>query len=141
MRARWRLLRDKKKCLLTIKISYNYWKSLKGRRKATSNSHTFICPYIECRKIIQKPVVLIDSSKMPRETYYACPHCYSPLEIIVRNGRHPKLVSVEASKEVKETPPQTCPRQFGYLNTLKENTPFPEGCLTCPAIVKCVCKK
>jgi len=78
---------------------------------------------------------------MPRETYYACPHCYSPLEITVRNGRHPKPVSVGASKEAKEKPPQTCPQQLGYLNTLAANAPFPEECLTCPAIVKCVCKK
>ncbi len=141
-RARsWWLMCSKKKCLLTINISYKYWRSGRGRRKTTTNSETFMCPYIGCRKVIHKPLVLIDSSKMPRETFYACPHCNSPLEIIIRNGRHPKPVSFEASKEARDTTPQRCSHQLGYLTTLAEGTSFPDGCLACPEIVKCLCKK
>jgi len=99
------------------------------------------CPYIECRKTIQKPLMLIDSSKMPRETYYACPHCHSPLDIIVRNERGLESVSVKASKSAKEVAPQGCPYDLGHLRTLPKNAPLPDRCLACLAIIKCVCKK
>ena len=129
------------KPLLTVKIPYIYCQSADGRRKVTHKSETLICPYIKCRKIIQKPLVLIDSLKTPRETYYACPHCHSPLDIIVKNGKGLNSVSVEASKSAKEVAPAGCPHHLGYLQTLAQNAPFPDECLTCSALLKCVCKK
>ncbi|MBC7130602.1 hypothetical protein H5T51_05215, partial [Candidatus Bathyarchaeota archaeon] len=40
------------------------------------------CPYKGCEKKFDKPILLTDSSTIPRQTYYACPHCMSKLEII-----------------------------------------------------------
>lgn len=96
---------------------------------------------MECGKSIQKPLLLIDSFKMPRETYYACPHCNSPLDITVKNGKGLNVVSVEASKSVKGIAPSECPHHLGHLKTLAGSDQFPDECLTCPAIMKCVCKK
>jgi len=109
--------------------------------KSTNKSITLTCPYTECGKAIQKPLQLIDSLKTPRETYYACPHCHSPLDIIVKNGKDINPVSVEASKSAERIAPQGCPHHFGYLKNLAGDAPFPDECLTCPAIIKCVCKK
>jgi len=96
---------------------------------------------MECGKSIQKPLLLIDSFKMPRETYYACPHCNSPLDLAVKNGKDLNVVSVEASKSVKGITPSECPHHLGHLKTLAKNDQFPDECLTCPAIMKCACKK
>ena len=85
--------------------------------------------------------MLIDSLKTPRETYYACPHCHFPLNIMVKSGDDLNSVSVKASKSVKEVAPAGCQYHLGYLKSLGQNAPFPDECLTCPSIVKCVCKK
>ncbi|MFQ5999573.1 MAG: hypothetical protein ACE5J6_02220 [Candidatus Bathyarchaeia archaeon] len=79
------------------------------------------CPNIRCGKTLQKALVLTDPSKKPRTTYYACPHCFSEVEIVVK----------------EETPSLECPYYFGFLKTLPKKTPIPDDCLTCPKIIRC----
>ena len=85
--------------------------------------------------------MLIDSSKIPRETYYACPYCHSPLDVIVRKQKNSSSVFVKASDNTIREAPKDCRYHFGYLKSLPRDAPFPDGCLTCPVLMKCVCKR
>jgi len=99
-----------------------------------------VCPYSECKKEFDKPLVLTDFSKTPRETYYACPHCLTKVDVVV-GDRKLDSVSLETSgRPVEKTPPE-CPFQFGYLKTLPKEAIIPDGCLTCPRLLKCFVEK
>lgn len=100
-----------------------------------------VCPYVGCRRSFSKPTILTDDSKLPRETYYACPHCNSRLEIFVDDSKKTKLVSVERSTDVGEIAPPHCHHYFGFLQGIGEKTPLPDECLTCPKIMQCFVKK
>jgi len=79
------------------------------------------CPNTGCGKTFQKALVLTDLAKKPRTTYYACPHCLSKVEIVVK----------------EETSSLECIYYFGFLKTLPKKTPVPDYCLTCPKIIQC----
>ena len=79
------------------------------------------CPNIGCGKTFQKVLILTDLSKKTRTTYYACPHCFSKVEIVVK----------------EEEPHLECPYYFGFLKMLPKKTAIPEDCLTCPKIIEC----
>jgi len=85
--------------------------------------------------------MLTDMSKVPRETYYACPHCLTKVEISVKNQNNLKSVSVKTSENAEEGPLLECPHRFGYLKTLPEDAPIPDECLTCPRMIRCFVKK
>jgi len=85
--------------------------------------------------------MLIDSSKVPRETYYVCPHCHAPLNVIVKKQNGSSPVFVEASDSAVRETPEGCRYHFGYLRSLPRDAPFPDECLTCSMIMKCACKK
>jgi len=99
-----------------------------------------VCPYVGCQRSFVKPLVLTDESKLPRETYYACPHCHSRLEIFVDDSQKMKLVSVERSSNPGGTAPPNCGHYFGFLQGVGE-APLPDECLTCPKIMQCFVKK
>lgn len=86
---------------------------------------SLVCPNIKCGKTFQKILLLTDLSKTPRETYYACPHCFSKLEIAVK----------------EEKQPLECPYYFGFLKTLQKKIPIPDECLTCPKLIRCKKRK
>lgn len=89
--------------------------------KIVDVSKSLICPNVECGKVFQKVLILADLSKMPHETYYACPHCFSRVDIAVK----------------EEKSPLECPYYFGFLKTYPKKTPIPDECLTCPKIIEC----
>ena len=39
------------------------------------------CPQKECNRIFQKPVIVTNFSFVPKETYSACPHCLTRINI------------------------------------------------------------
>jgi len=98
------------------------------------------CPYSECGKEFEKPLVLTDFSKMPRENYYACPHCLTKVDVVVED---PGLnsVSVESSGSPVEKAPAECEFHFGYLKSLPKEAGVPDGCLTCSKLLQCFVKK
>jgi hypothetical protein len=53
------------------------------------------CPYRECEKEFDKPIVITDSSSIPRETHYGCPHCKSYLNIETKDS---KVIGVNAAE-------------------------------------------
>jgi len=99
-----------------------------------------VCPYNECKRDFEKPVVLTDFSKTPRETYYACPHCLTKVDVVAKD---PKLdtISVETSRNCVEKPPMECGYHFGYLSTLSKEAAIPDNCLTCPKLLQCFVKR
>jgi hypothetical protein len=54
------------------------------------------CPYKGCEKEFDKPTVITDSSRIPRETHYACPHCRSNLDIVTQDS---KVIGVNAIEQ------------------------------------------
>ena len=99
-----------------------------------------VCPYNECRKEIEKPVMLTDFSRTPRETYYACPHCLTKVDVVVKD-QSLDSVSLETSESAPEKAPSECQYRFGYLKTLSKDGAIPDGCLTCPKLLQCFVKK
>lgn len=96
------------------------------------------CPYPSCGKKFDKLIMLIDDfSKVVRETYYACPHCKSRVDIVVTSEDAFKF-----SPKGKDIPPSTsvCPYYFGYLSLFCKESPIPEECMTCTRITKCMTK-
>ncbi len=107
--------------------------------KTLYKSELLFCPYGDCGKAFVKPILLTDSSSILRETYYACPHCQSKLDIKAE-GLH--VICVDRCEGGERTlTPVGCPYNFGYLETLNENAPIPDECLTCPKIVQCSIRK
>jgi len=99
------------------------------------------CPYAMCKKAFEKPILVTDTSQLVRETYYACPHCRSKVEIVMEDPTHPRLVSVEDVFYIGQMAPAKCPHYFGYLRDQPDNTNIPDACAVCPKVMQCFIKK
>ena len=99
------------------------------------------CPYDMCRKVFDKPIVMLDSSNCVRETYYACPHCRSKVEIDVEDPLHPRLLIVEDQVYVGQRAPVACQHYVGYLRELPADVDIPDRCAVCPKVIQCSVKK
>jgi hypothetical protein len=88
------------------------------------------------------PVRLTDLSRKPfEETYYACPFCFSRLDVEdveehlehlhgrEKNGKRKVAVAVS-----------NCSHEFGYLRKRPKDTAIPDECLTCTRILQCMVK-
>jgi DNA-directed RNA polymerase subunit RPC12/RpoP len=104
-----------------------------------SHGEQLRCPYKGCEKAFEKPTVLTDMSIIPRQSYYACPHCMSRLNITTENM---KITSVKPTEypKVFESPAK-CAHFSGLLNSLPEGAPLPEECLLCPKVLQCSLRK
>lgn len=100
-------------------------------------SKAFICPYHQCRRTFRKPLMLTNNSKVPRETYYACPHCFSKVDVAIDNKENVRLLSVEVSERNEIENPLECTYHFGYLKSLPKSSSIPDECLTCANLMKC----
>lgn len=109
--------------------------------------------------------MVTDYSKLPRETYYACPHCMLRLELLLEGSRrdglghvHVKAVDDEAllqfevgdrnrgmgeavSSPQATRPSKSCKHFLGYLRCLPEADGIPDECAVCPNIVQCYIKR
>jgi len=104
------------------------------------NSGALHCPYSQCRKRFEKPLVLTDTTKVIRETYYACPHCHLKLDLSV-DKTSGGVISIEATSKPVDIAPANCKHYFGYLKALDEKTEIPDECATCAKVVQCFVKK
>jgi len=95
------------------------------------------CPYATCNKAFEKPIVLTDTTKLVRETYYACPHCRSKIEISTEDPTHPKLIQVENLFSIGQKAPIRCKHNFGHLRDLPDNADIPDECAVCPKVMQC----
>jgi len=122
--------------------------------EADSEFNGFICPSDRCGRVFSEPVWLTDLSQGPhKETYYACPFCFSRLKIdeilrdSERSGRKSHIeMEFSDSKgkrigklsEEKRVTVYECPHQFGYLKSRSKGSEIPDNCLTCPRILQCM---
>lgn len=97
------------------------------------------CPYKGCERAFEKPSVLTDSSTVPRQTYFACPHCMSKLDVVTDNLKVTEVKPAEYPKVFES--PAKCARFSGFLNTLPREDELPDECLVCPKILQCTVKK
>ncbi|UCE28492.1 MAG: hypothetical protein JSV85_04195 [Candidatus Bathyarchaeota archaeon] len=103
-----------------------------------SNPRSLVCPYNNCGKKFGKLIMLTDTTKLPRNTYYACPHCKTRIDVLVEDR---SLFSIERHGNGKEAPPMGCPFHYGHLSELKQTSkdnPTPKECLACPQITDCL---
>lgn len=98
------------------------------------------CPYGECKKEFEKPIMLTDFSRTPRETYYACPHCLTKVDVVAKDSGLDSI-SVESSENALEKPPSECRFGFGHLRTLPKDAAIPDKCLVCSKLLQCSVKK
>ncbi|MCK4933408.1 hypothetical protein KAS06_01940, partial [Candidatus Bathyarchaeota archaeon] len=120
-----------------------------------------VCPYEKCGRPFQQAVMVTDSSKLPRETHYACPHCMLKVELLLHNNGGDKLggVSIHSvedeallstladghrSSGLEEAvsnphttrPTKGCKHFLGYLRTHHNCADIPDECAICPNIVQ-----
>ncbi len=125
-----------------------------------------ICPYPNCGRPFPQAVMVTDSSKLPRETYYACPHCMLKLELTLLNdgydeeghvdihtvedegllsslkiGERGSGLSEAVSNPQATRPTKGCKHFLGYLQTHQFSREIPDECSVCPSIVKCYSHK
>ena len=123
------------KYLLIINTRYIILGSIMG--------NDLVCPYGNCGKGFKQPILLASRGELSRESYYACPHCHSKVDLVLKDRRD--LGSVEAvaaadpeSPAIMEKRPEGCIHYIGYLQGLSENNPLPDKCLTCPKVMLCI---
>jgi len=136
--------------------------------KLTSlKSEDLVCPYTKCGQPFKQPVMVTDCSKLPRETYYACPHCMLRLELLFEGSGKDNLGHVQAKAidgegtlisqlEVKDKhrrlgeavsnpqatrPSKSCRHFLGYLRSLPREFDIPDECTVCPNIMQCYVKR
>jgi hypothetical protein len=109
--------------------------------KAFHKPEIFVCPNEKCGKTFDKPIQLIDTSKIPRETYHACPHCLSEVSLTVSSKKDVGAASAKTSRCLEERLPMKCPQHFELLRNLPKNALTPEECLICPSILTCYLRK
>lgn len=110
-----------------------------------------ICPYGKCGRVFSKPVRLTDLSHKPfQQTYYACPYCFSKLNLDLVGGElrsfdgasagNTEETIASSSKNSGETGygSFTCPYYVGYLKKREPKSTIPDGCLVCPKILQCI---
>ena len=123
-----------------------------------------VCPYSSCGREFQQPVMVTDSSKLPRETYYACPHCMLRLQLHLDGNSdegesgtlhvqameetvlthiqspHKGVFAEAVSSPYATRPSKSCRHFFGYLRGLPHGVDLPDECAACSKIVQCYSK-
>ena len=123
-----------------------------------SESDGYTCNSDRCGRVFSEPLRLTDLSNRPHEeTYYACPFCFSRVDVseILRNPERPDVrphigpvlsaspsrdQSNEKKNDEKKITVSECPHQFGfgYLKNRSKGTEIPDKCLTCAKILHCM---
>jgi len=97
------------------------------------------CPYSGCGKEFERPTIMTDSSTMPRQTFYVCPHCQSKIDIKTENLKVVGIKAIEYGKVFDS--PAKCAHYNSFLNAVSFDMAIPDDCLVCPKILQCGIKK
>jgi hypothetical protein len=92
------------------------------------------CPYKGCEKTFDKPTLLTDQTRLPRESYYACPFCMSKIDIVTSNMQVVDVKATEYPATVFESPAK-CARFSGSFGA--PGGAVPDECLVCPKVLQC----
>jgi hypothetical protein len=116
----------------------------------------YTCPSDRCGRAFSEPLKLTNLSHRPREeTYYACPFCFSRVDVheILVDPERPDVtpyiepvLSASPSKERRnekisdenKIAVSECPHQFGYLKSRSKGAEIPDKCFTCARILQCM---
>lgn len=113
----------------------------------------YVCPYEDCGRRFEKPILVTNNSINPPQTYLGCPYCLSRIDVEVPEAEKieekveqtaklveiKKIIEKNAKKEKKEESKEgACPYHFGYLKEKPKSSPIPEECLTCPKMLECM---
>jgi len=93
------------------------------------------CPYKGCGKAFERPTILTDSSTVPRQTHYACPHCQSKIDMVVQGLRVVDIKPIDYPKVFES--PAKCAHYSGLLNSLSRDMQMPDECLICLKVLQC----
>lgn len=129
---------------------------------------SLVCPYSHCKRSFEQPVLVTDGSKLPRETFYACPHCMLRLELSLDENEEGGHVHVRAAEDKEalgglegslggfkqvqslgegvssmtaSRPSKSCRHFLGYLRESPDLKSLPDECAVCPLIVQCYAKR
>lgn len=100
------------------------------------NHEELRCPYKGCEKAFDKPTVFTDSTCIPRQTYYACPHCMSKIDVLTDNMKIVGIKPVEYPATVFDSPAK-CAHYSGLLGAAGISGYMPDECLMCPKVLQC----
>jgi len=123
-----------------------------------SQKQAIVCSHFKCGRSFTQPIELTTiQTDGSIETYDACPHCFSRVnlessrvektETILDKLRKtpseappsaPKKGLKEKVKDIEKIKPVGCVNFRGYLKTRPEGSPIPEECLTCVVVVQCM---
>ena len=95
------------------------------------------CPHPDCGKKFSQLIMLVDSTKVPRDTYYACPHCKSRIDVLFER----KILKFSNHSRATKEKSSECPHYFGYLKLFLKGAEIPEDCLTCRRLTECTDKE
>lgn len=96
-----------------------------------------------CGRVVSAPVRLTDLSRRPvKETYYACPFCFSRLDVedVKEHLEHSHAHEKSGGKKLALVAVSNCSLGFGYLRTRPKDSVIPDECLTCSRILQCMVK-
>jgi hypothetical protein len=106
-------------------------------RDAAGKSYT--CSNASCKKVFDKPIKVVNMQKV-QEPYIACPFCLTPIigqDLIIKEQKSEKTAKKEADF-VSSEKPKSCPHYLGYLSGQSRKNDFPDECLVCSVITKCM---
>ncbi len=103
-----------------------------GDFASEDQTKTYLC--VSCGKAFSEPLDLTLHTNGAVETYDACPHCFSRIGV---SGNLRKNLR-ESTEDDEKTTPTICKHSLGYLRTHPKETPYPDECLTCAAIMDCM---
>ena len=112
----------------------------------------YICPYEDCGREFERPILITNKSVNPPQTYLGCPYCLSRIDVGIPEAEKieekieqtsklieiKKIIEKNAKKEKEKAKEVKCPYHFGYLKEKDKNLPIPEECLTCPKMLECM---
>jgi len=86
--------------IVTILVLYVVVVYKKGwlKRDLKASESYFLCPNSKCRRVFKDPIWLTDLSQTPPESYQACPHCSTSLQL------SPSFIGIEQSLELESKP-------------------------------------
>jgi hypothetical protein len=109
--------------------------------KNESAGKSYTCNNASCKKMFDKPIKVLNLQK-PKEPYNACPFCFT--SIIPEAPAVSAAEKIEKPAKKQETQqnlsekPQSCTHHLGYLSEQSHRNGFPDECLVCKVIVKCM---